>query len=122
MSSVSFDARSPFQFDWNGSSWTRSQSGWQHVTREGAALAPDNVVVLFVPFTPSEIDSLSVDAQTIGSGEAWILRDGEITVGGYRRTNNPDPYTLTDGNGSRINLKAGKTWVVLAPEGSASFN
>ena len=121
VSSVSFDARSPFSFAWNGSSWTRSQNGTQHVTREGAALAPDNVVVLFVPFSASTVDPLSVDAKTVGSGDAWILRDGTITVGSYNRGSNPAPYTLTDGNGQAINLRAGQTWVVLAPEGSASF-
>lgn len=120
-SSVSFSARSSFRFDWNGSTWTRSQSGSQHVTRDGEALDPTNVVVLFVPYTQSQIDSNSVDAVTVGSGEAWVLRDGTITTGGYARERGHDPYTLTDGNGSAINLAAGQTWVVLAPAGTASF-
>ncbi len=120
-STVSFSARSSYRFDWNGSTWTRSQSGSQHVTRDGAALAPENVVVLFVPYTQSQIDANSVDAVTVGSGEAWVLRDGTITTGGYTRARGHDPYTLTDGNGSSINLAPGQTWVVLAPAGTASF-
>ena len=121
-SSVSFSARSSFRFDWNGSTWTRSQSGSQHVTRDGQALDPKNVVVLFVPYTQSQIDANSVDAVTVGSGEAWVLRDGTITTGGYTRARGHEPYTLTDGNGSAINLAPGQTWVVLAPAGTASWN
>ena len=121
-SSVSLSARSSYRFDWNGSTWTRSQSGYQHTTRDGSALAPENVVVMFVSYTQSVVDSQSVDAQSVGSGEAWILRDGTITIGGWSRSRGIEPYTFTDGNGSPINLSPGQTWVVLAPAGSASWN
>lgn len=119
--SVSLSARSPYRFDWNGSSWTRSQSGSQHVTRNGAPLSPENVVVLFVPFEQSQVDAQSVDSVTIGSGAAWTLRDGTATVGSYSRERGGLGYTLRDGNGSPINLSPGQTWVVLAPAGSASL-
>ncbi len=121
-SSVSLQARSPYRFDWNGSGWARSQSGSAHVTREGARLAPKNVVVLFVPYVPSQIDSASVDAETIGSGEAWVFRDGTVTTGAWRRNKGHEAYTLTDAGGTKVNLAAGQTWVVLAPAGSASYN
>ena len=78
--------------------------------------------MLFVPYTQSQIDANSVDAVTVGSGEAWVLRDGTITTGGYTRARGHEPYTLTDGNGSAINLAPGQTWVVLAPAGTASWN
>ncbi len=121
-SSVSMQARSPYRFDWNGSGWTRSQDGYAHTTRTGAPIAPTNVVVLFVPYVPSAIDSASVDAQTIGSGSAWMFRDGTVTQGNWTRAKGHEPYTLTDGNGTRTTLAPGQTWVVLAPAGSASFN
>lgn len=121
-SSVSLQARSPYRFDWNGSAWVRSQSGSPHVTRNGVALAPKNVVVLFVPYVPSQIDSASVDAETIGSGNAWVFRDGTVTDGGWQRSKGHEPYTLTDGAGAKVNLTPGQTWVVLAPAGSASYN
>lgn len=121
-SSVSLQARSPYRFDWNGSAWVRSQSGTPHVTRTGAALDPDNVVVMFAKTVQSQIDSSSVDTQTVGSGEAWIFRNGTITVGAWRRDRGHEPYTLTDANGTNVRLKAGQTWVVLAPAGTASWN
>ncbi len=121
-SSVSLSARSPYRFDWDGSSWVRSQDGTTHATRTGAVLAPENVVVLFVPYVQSEVDAQSVDALTIGSGAAWVFRDGTATIGNYRRSGGTDPYTLTDANGSAVNLAPGQTWVVLAPAGTANWN
>jgi len=120
-SSVSLDARSPYRFDWNGSAWVRSQSGTTHNTRTGVALAPENVVVMFVPYVQSQVDADSVDAETIGSGAAWIFRDGTATIGSWSRARGGLPYTLSDANGSTMNLAPGQTWVVLAPAGSASW-
>lgn len=120
-SSVSLTARSSYRFDWNGSGWVRSQSGSPHTTRTGASIAPANVVVLFVPYVQSAIDAASVDAQTIGSGSAWVLRDGTITQGSWSRGKGHLPYSLTDANGTATTLAPGKTWVVLAPAGSASW-
>ena len=120
-SSVSLSARSSYRFDWDGSHWVRSQDGTTHTTREGIALAPKNVVVMFVAYLPSEIDSQSVDAQTVGSGTAWIFRDGTATEGSWTRTRGGQQYSLTDGNGAAVNLAPGQTWVVLAPEGTASY-
>ena len=120
-SSVSLSARSSYRFDWNGSAWVRSQSGSTHTTRTGELIDPKNVVVMFVPYVQSQVDSQSVDAETIGSGQAWIFRDGTATLGNWRRDRGGQPYTLTDGNGTAMNLAAGQTWVVLAPSGSATW-
>lgn len=119
--SAAFNARSPFRFDWNGNTWTRSQDGTTHTTRTGATLAPDNVVVLFVNYTSSSIDASSVDARTVGTGAAWLFRDGTATIGNWRRDGGLTPYSLTDSNGVPFGLKPGQTWVVLAPAGSASW-
>ena len=119
--SVSLSARSSYRFDWNGSAWVRSQSGTTHTTRTGELLDPENVVVLFVPYVQSQIDAASVDAVTIGSGQAWLFRDGTATIGSWSRERGGFGYTITDGNGNATNLAPGQTWVVLAPAGSASW-
>lgn len=121
-SSVSLSARSPYRFDWNGSAWVRSQDGSAHTTRTGAPLAPENVVVLFVSYVPSQIDAESVDAVTVGSGAAWVFRDGTVTTGSWNRPSGQSAYGLTSANGSAANLSPGQTWVVLAPAGTASWN
>ena len=94
----------------------------QHVTRSGTQLAPENVVVLFVPYVASQIDAASVDAQTVGSGTAWTFRDGTSTEGSWSRPGPNSPWTLTDGDGATVTLAPGQTWVVLAPVGSASWS
>jgi hypothetical protein len=123
-STVSLDARSPYRFDWDAGSgtWLRSQDGTPHVTRSGAVLAPENVVVLFVPYVASAIDAASVDAQTVGSGNAWVFRDGTVTVGSWSRPGPNAGWTLTDAAGVATTLAPGQTWVVLAPAGSASWS
>ena len=123
-SSVSLDARSPYRFDWNAGTgtWLRSQDGSAHVTRSGAQLAPENVVILFVPYVPSQIDAASVDAETVGSGTAWTFRNGTITEGSWSRPSPNAAWTLTDGAGVAVTLTPGQTWVVLAPAGSAAWN
>ncbi len=122
--SVSLDARSPYRFDWDAGTgtWLRSQDGTAHVTRSGAQLAPENVVVLFVPYVASQIDAASVDAQTVGSGTAWTFRDGTATEGSWSRPGPNSPWTLTDAAGATVTLAPGQTWVVLAPAGSASWS
>ncbi|NNK92675.1 MAG: DUF3048 domain-containing protein, partial [Acidimicrobiia bacterium] len=122
--SVLLQARSPFRFDWDAGSgtWRRSQDGTAHLTRSGQQLAPDNVVVLFVRYVQSSIDASSVDAETVGSGDAWVLRDGTITVGGWSRDRAGQGYTFTDASGTSTTLTPGSTWVVLAPAGSASWS
>ena len=118
---VELNARSPFRFDFDGRNWVRSQSGTRHVTMTGASLAPRNVVVLFVNYVQSQVDAASVDASTVGSGNAWVFRDGTVTQGAWSRGAGHLGYTFTDGNGTAVNLARGQTWVVLAPAGSASF-
>ncbi|MGI9607468.1 MAG: DUF3048 domain-containing protein [Acidimicrobiales bacterium] len=123
-SSVSLDARSPYRFDWDAGSgrWLRTQDGSAHATRTGERLAPKNVVVLFVRYTPSAVDAASVDAETIGTGIAWVLRDGTITTGSWSRTRGADGYLVTDGAGVEVSLAPGNTWVVLAPANSANWS
>ena len=120
-SSVALSARSNYRFDWNGSAWVRSQSGSTHTTRTGELLDPKNVVVMFVNYVQSQVDPQSVDAETIGSGQAWIFRNGTATIGSWSRQG-AHPYVLSDGNGNAMNLDPGQTWVVLAPPGSASWS
>ncbi len=122
--SLSLQARSPFRFDWDASSgtWRRYQDGTAHVTRTGEPLAPDNVVVLFVPYVTSAIDASSVDAETVGSGTAWVLRDGTITEGSWSRDRPSQGYALSDAGGAAVSLAPGSTWVVLAPAGTASWS
>jgi hypothetical protein len=53
---------------------------------------------------------------TEGSGEAWVLRDGQIVRGSWSKDNEDDDTSFT-ANGKKIPLRPGQTWVELVPTG-----
>ena len=67
-------ARSNAQYVWSESDggYLRFQAGDPHVTRDGAQITPENVVILTTSYVPSQIDAQSVDAVTIGEGRVEV--------------------------------------------------
>lgn len=110
-------------YAWSGSDrgWRRTQNGSAHVTADGTRLAPANVVVLEVAYGSSAIDAESPEAQTIGSGTAFVLTAGRLVVGNWSRSTATEAIRLTDGNGGEIGLSRGQTFVELAPTGSITL-
>lgn len=90
-------------------------------TSDEVTIAVDNVVILFIDYTRSPIDPTSVDAQTIGQGEAWILSQGRMVLGTWARPFAPGGYALFDQDGNELELTPGKTWVSLSPLGEADL-
>lgn len=86
----------------------------------GVPIRADNVVVIFVEYRPSPADRNSPEAQTIGTGEAWVYRDGTLTIGTWERADQLSPWTLIDLDGDPIALVPGQTWVELAEAGTAA--
>ena len=72
-----------------------------------------NVVVLEVEYRPSPADSRSPEAQTIGTGTAYVFTGGVLIRGTWTREEATQPFTLADDNGSVIALTPGRTWVEL---------
>lgn len=112
--------RADIAFRWSAAArgWLRTQNGTAHVVADGTRLAPENVVVLEVPYGVSNIDAQSPEAHTIGSGRAWVFTDGRVITGTWSRTRSSDPIALTDGSNAPIALTRGRTFVELAPPGS----
>ncbi len=103
--------------------WARSQDGTPYVDASGAQVVPANVIVQFSEYRDSGfvdvIGSPSPEAVTVGEGEAWVLTGGKLIRGRWSR---PDPAavtTYTDSGGAPIALTPGRTWIELAPLGSA---
>ncbi|HSH23616.1 MAG TPA: DUF3048 domain-containing protein [Acidimicrobiales bacterium] len=104
--------------------WNRVQDGSAYVDAGGAQVVPANVIVQFSEYRDSGfvdvVGSPSPEAVTVGEGEAWVLTGGKIVRGRWSR---PDPgaaTTYTDGAGAPIALTPGRTWIELAPIGSAT--
>jgi hypothetical protein len=112
-------------FDWTWNAQTglfmRGTDGKPHNIENAGQIAMKNVIVQFTNYssTPYQdrADSPVDEADTTGSGDAWVLSDGKIVQGHWSRPSNDDITTYTDANGDPIKLSPGQTWVSLVPPG-----
>jgi hypothetical protein len=97
--------------------YLRFFDGEPSMVSDEAAMSTDNVVVLEVNYE-STVTVGSPQALLIGSGNAWVLRDGQMQQGKWDRPDEVAPYSLASPSGEMIELKAGRTWVMFAWLGS----
>ncbi len=111
--------RVAWQWDPQLSGWRRSTDDRPHTDSAGVPVAPANVVIEFVNYGRSAADPISPEAQTTGSGTAWVLTGGGVIPGRWTRPDPSKPAALTDAAGHEITLTPGRTWVELSREGGA---
>jgi hypothetical protein len=114
----------PVEHNWDGRGWARIQKDTPHVDTAGVQVAPANVIVQFVEYRSTGAVDTSGSAvpqgQVIGDGLAWVFTNGQLVEGRWWK---PDPgavTTFTDANEQPIGLTPGRTWMALAPPGSAA--
>ena len=107
-------------YAWNGEGWERTHNGDAHRDSDGVRVAPPNVVIQFTTYGTSSADSRSPEAQTVGSGEAWVFTDGHVVRGRWERPDQSRPAALV-ADGRPIQLTPGRTWVALARAGTAEI-
>ena len=107
-------------YAWNGEGWERTHNGDAHSDSDGVRVAPPNVVIQFTTYGTSSADSRSPEAETVGSGEAWVFTDGHVVRGRWERPDQSRPAALV-ANGRPIRLTPGRTWVALARAGTAEI-
>lgn len=109
-----------FTFTWSGSGdgWLVSMDGTPAVTTEGERLAPATVVVQYVNVRSSEfrdfLGNTTPYTETVGSGEATVLRDGRAYEANWKRPTATDGTTFTNDSGDPLNFARGQVWVVYA--------
>ncbi|MEM8705155.1 MAG: DUF3048 domain-containing protein [Actinomycetota bacterium] len=108
-------------YDWNGSGWERTQDGTPTVDTAGVRTAPTTVVIQITRYTASAADLQSPEAITTGRGEVWILTDGQVTRGFWRRDEEAidQPIEYVDAAGNFIEILPGRTWVEMPRDGDA---
>ena len=78
-----------------------------------------NVVILSVTWRPTHIidDAGNADPYVIviGSGKAWVMRNGQLVAGKWVRPSYKVPMQLLDATGQPIALAPGRTWLELQP-------
>ena len=87
----------------------------------GQQVSADNVVFLFVPHTfdnkyQEEDEVYHIDL--IGSGKAFLFRDGIVLPAYWRRAAIDQPLLLTDPSGMPISLRPGRTFYEILGENS----
>ncbi len=98
--------------------WVRTQDGIVHTDAGGAAVAPENVVVMIVDYAVSIADAESPEAVTVGTGPIEVFSEGVRISGTWSRSAATDRIVLRDLDGRELLLTPGETWVALAPAGS----
>ena len=109
----------PVGLDWDpeSSTWLRRANLRPQLTQDGARIAPTNVVVLETRTRPRPPDRLSPEAQTLGSGTAWVFTTGRMIEGRWDRTEIAPTLAAALADGQPIRLTPGNTWVELpSPE------
>ncbi len=104
--------------------WARSQDGTPYVEESGARVEPANVIVQFVDYRSAGFvdvtGAASPEAVLEGEGEAWILTGDKLVRGRWVRPTLEAPTSYLDTAGNPIELTPGRTWIELAPPGSAA--
>ena len=116
--------RTDVTWSWDGTKWSRVENGTPQSDGSGAAVAPRNIVVLFVNYEDTgerdQSNSVVPEAKLTGSGAAWIVRDGTLIRGTWTKPSDDAPIALADGKGARVSLLPGQSWIELPKPGDAT--
>jgi hypothetical protein len=106
------------RWDWDAAAgvYFRTMEGKPHDDTQSGQVNTNNVVVLEMTYLPGI--SGSPDAQTIGSGRAFVFTGGQYVEGTWSRADRRAPFTLTDADGSIIEMTPGRTFIELPREGN----
>lgn len=86
----------------------------------GEQIAADNVVILLAVYYPliKNASSEVYDIQLLGSGPAYLARDGKVFPLHWRRENEDTVVSLYDDQGNPFPFKAGQTWFEILSSAS----
>jgi hypothetical protein len=110
-----------WQWDASAKRWVRYYGSTINRDADGNGVDASNVLVLRVTTTPGPYSEDSegdhgVRSQTVGSGAAGLLRDGEAYQAKWSRSSIDQPWRITSATtGKVLPLAPGRTWVELLP-------
>jgi hypothetical protein len=108
-----------FDYDRASNSYLRTVSGEgkEHDADTGARIAPKNVIVMIVHFSPLNDGSHKgrLGADILGTGTAWIATDGQTIKGTWKKTSTTKPTQFFDAHGNVVLLTVGQTFIEVLP-------
>jgi len=111
-------------WDAGSGTWKRTENGTPHVDAAGAQVGPKNVVIQFATYHDTgyrdRSNTVVPEADLVGEGDAWLLSDGKIVKGHWKKGAAGDVTQFTDANGQPFKLTPGQTWLELPKPGDAT--
>jgi hypothetical protein len=99
------------------SRWLLSHNNSVNVADSGVILGPTTLVIQMVSITPSEykdkVGGVTPFSQTVGTGKAYVLRDGERFETTWNRPDADSGTTFSFADGTVMNFAAGQIWIAL---------
>lgn len=109
-----------WRYQRNQDRYVRLHDEVPHTAEDGEQVSAANVVVMEVQLQDTGIvdaaGNPSPEVIAVGSGRAWVLRNGRAIQGEWRRGSEGDVTQLVDRNGDVIPLAPGRTWIELFPD------
>jgi hypothetical protein len=104
---------------WNGHAWARTQGGTPDLMTSGHRVAASNVIIMSIDVKASGLHDVLGNASpedvVTGSGNLWLLRDGRVYKGKWKRPTAAKRLRMFDLAGRPLPLRAGRTWIELLP-------
>jgi hypothetical protein len=115
-----------WKWDAGAGAYSRTQNGTAHVDAAGAPVMAKNVLVQFATYHDTGFrdrsNTLVPEADLVGEGEAWLLSDGKVVKGRWKKADANAVTAYTDGSGAPLKLTPGQTWLELPKPGDGSLN
>lgn len=107
-----------------GADWSETEGRWllthdneKNLADSGTHLGPTTLIVQMVSITPSiykdKFGGVTPFSETVGSGKAYVLRDGELFATTWKRDSLQSGTTFTLENGEVMNFAEGQIWIAL---------
>jgi hypothetical protein len=83
----------------------------------GVVLGPTTLIIQMVSITPSEykdkVGGVTPFSQTVGTGKAYVLRDGHRFVTTWNRASADSGTSFTFADGTVMKMEPGQIWIAL---------
>ena len=99
------------------SRWLLSHNNSINYAESGVVLGPTTLVIQMVSIIPSEykdkVGGVTPLSQTVGTGKAYVLRNGQRFVTTWSRPSSQAGTTFTFADGTVMNFDPGQIWIAL---------
>jgi hypothetical protein len=119
---IPFSGDSDVFWRWDGGrkKFLRWHGSVPHTLSDGTQVSARNVVIQMVKVVTTTIHDangvFSPEVVSVGTGKAYVLRNGKVVSGSWKRASQGERTKFYDSTGKEIPLAPGNTWVELVPQ------